>query len=240
MGFRVLAFTAAVANLAAVPAGSADDLRAAVRKLSESASYAWSVTTSNAGETSERYSVGPLEAKTEKGGMTWIRSRETPPVEVILKGPKMAVRLDDGWALEQDLASGSRVRGHANLSVVRSLKSHTRPAAQASSLLKHAKDLKEEQPGYFTASIDDAGVKELLHQSLRATHNPEISAQDGTLAFWTRDGMLTRYEMALRGTVTYPAPAASTWTADLKITVEITGVGSTLVEVPDEARKKLE
>jgi hypothetical protein len=241
MRSRVLALSAALAGLAAAPpAGGADELRAAVRKLSESGSYAWSVNTSNAGETSERYSVGPLEGKTEKGGLTWLRSRETPPVEVVLKGSKMAVRLDDGWALEQDLASGSRARGHANLTVLRSLKSHAKPAAQASSLLKHAKDLKEEQPGYFTSPIDDAGVKELLHQSLRTSHNPEISAQDGTLAFWIRDGVLIRYEVALRGTVTYPAPAASTWTADLRINVEISAVGATPLDIPDDARKKLE
>jgi len=244
MKVHVLVLSAAAALLAvsaeAAPPAGGDELRVAVRKLSESGSYAWNVTTSNAGETSERYSVGPLEAKTEKGGLTWIRSRETPPMEVVLKGPKMAVRLDDGWALEQDLASGTRVRGHANLSVLRSLKSHARPAAQASALLKHAKDLKEEQPGYFTSPIDDAGVKEFLHQSLRTTHNPEITAQDGTLAFWVRDGVLTRYEIALRGTVTYPAPAASTWTADLKISVEVSGVGTTTVDVPEEARKKLE
>jgi len=244
MTSRILVLSAAVligAPLAqAGPAAGGDDLRAAVRKLSESGSYAWSVTTSNTGEAAERYSVGPLEGKTEKGGLTWIRTRETPPAEIVQKGQKMAVRLDEGWALEQELASGPRLRPHANLSILRSLKSHSRPAAQAGSLLKHARDLKEEQPGYFTSPIDEAGVKELLHQSLRTTHNPEIQAQEGTIAFWIQGGVLTRYEITLRGTVTYPAPAASTWTADLRTTVEISGVGTTVIDVPDEARKKVE
>lgn len=217
-----------------------DDLKAAVQKLSQSGSYSWSVATLNEGETQERYSVGPLEGKTEKGGLTWIRTRETPPVEILLKGQKMAVRLDEGWALEQDLASGTRLRPHANLSVLRSLKSHSRPVAQAAALLKHAKDLKEETPGYFTSPLEDSGIKELLHQSIRSKGNAEIAPQAGSVTFSVRDGVVTRYEVSLKGTISYPPPAPSSWTADLRITVELSGVGTTTVDAPDDARKKLE
>jgi hypothetical protein len=230
----------ALAGIAeADPAGEAGDLQAAVRKLSEAANYSWTVTVSSAGETSERYAAGSHDGKTEKGGLTWIRTRETPPVEVVQKGQKMAVRLDDGWALEQDLGT-SRARGHANLSLIRSLKGHPRPAAQAASLLKHAKELNEGPPGYFTSSLGEESVKELLRQSLRTTHHPEIASQGGSLAFWIKDGVLTRYELALRGTVTYPAPAASTWSADLRTTVDVSAVGSTPLDVSEDARKKVE
>lgn len=240
-GCRVLALTAALAGSAAAdPAGSADDLKSAVRKLSEAASYTWSVESSAAGDTAEKYAAGPLDGKTEKGGFTWIRTRETPPIEIGLKAQKMVVRLDEGWALEQDLASGARLRPHANLTLVRSLKTHPRPAAQAALLLKHSKDLKEGVPGYFTATLEEAGVKELLRQSIRMGRNPEVTPKDGTVAFTTRDGVVVRYEYSLHGDVSYPAPAASTWTAELRSTVDIKEIGTTSVELPEEARKKLE
>jgi hypothetical protein len=233
-----LAVAAGVAQ--AAPAAGPDDLKAAIHKLTQGGNYSWTVATSNEGETAERYSVGPLDGKTDKEGLTWIRTRETPPIEIVLKGQKMAVRMDEGWALENELASGAKVRGHANLSLLKNLKTHNRPAAQAAALLKHAKDLKEGTPGYFVSPLDDAGIKEFLHQSLRTKGTPEIDPLGGSVAFWIRDGVLLRYELTLRGTVTYPAPAASSWTADLKTTVEVSGVGATTVDVPDEARKKLE
>lgn len=224
----------------AAPGGSPEDLKAAVHKMSQLENYTWTVSTSNEGETEERYSVGPLDGRTEKGGLTWIRTRQTTPIEIVYKGPKMAVRLDEGWATEQDLASGTRLRQHANLSVVRSLKTHPRPTVQATQLLKYMKDAKEGNPGYFVSDLDDAAVKDLLRQSLRTARNPDVASKGGVLAFWVQDGVVIKYEMQLRGTVTYPPPAASSWSADLRITVGLSSQGTTVLDVPEDVRKKVE
>jgi len=54
--------------------------------------------------------------------------------------------------------------------------------------------------------------------------------------FWLKEGALSKYEVKVKGTVSFNG---NEFDNDRTTTVEIKDVGSTKVEVPAEARKKL-
>ena len=56
------------------------------------------------------------------------------------------------------------------------------------------------------------------------------------MKFWIKDGLLTKYEFKVQGKVTI---GGNDRDVDRTSTVEIKDVGSTKVDVPDEAKKKL-
>ena len=56
------------------------------------------------------------------------------------------------------------------------------------------------------------------------------------MKFWLKEGVLSKYEVKVKGTVSFNG---NEFDNDRTTTVEIKDVGSTKVEVPSEARKKL-
>lgn len=231
-----------VASLAhAAPGDDKETLRAAIHRLSDLGNYSWSVALTRNEDTGERFAHGPCEAKTEKSGLTWIRTHDSPQIEVIQKGGKMAVHLDDGWATEQELGGQARSRAHPNLTLIRSLKGTPHPAAQAQDLFKHAKDLTSGPEGYYKSALGPDDAKDLLHHSLRTGgRTPKISDAAGSVAFWVNDGALVKYEVHLQGSVTFDSPGSSTWSANYTRTVTLSALGTTKVEAPQEALQKLD
>lgn len=58
----------------------------------------------------------------------------------------------------------------------------------------------------------------------------------GNAKFWVKDGVLSKYEFHVEGTVTFNGNDRE---MNRTTTVEIKDVGTTQVQVPDEAKKKL-
>lgn len=56
------------------------------------------------------------------------------------------------------------------------------------------------------------------------------------MKFWLKDGALAKYELHVKGTVN---GRNGEMERDVTTTVEVKNVGSTKVEVPEEAKKKL-
>jgi hypothetical protein len=239
----VLATFVAMASLAQADPrrDDKDAVKAAVHQLSQQANYSWTVFVSRDEETDERFAFGPCEGRAEKGGCTWIRTKDTTPIEAVFKGGKMAVRLEDGWASEKELGGQGRRRAQAGAAVIRSLKGYPHPPAQAEELFKHAMELKSVVAGYFTSPLGAEEAKDLLHRSLRTSGRaPKISDAAGTVAFWVKDGILVKYETHLQGTVTFDPSGSPTWSANSTRTVELYSIGTTKVDLPDDALKKLE
>lgn len=242
---RRLALLAAVLGMAgrsqAAPRDAKEDLKAAIHKLSQAECYSWIISSTNSGDTAEKYGFGSGEGRMERGGLTWLRTQESPPVEVVVKGGKTAVRLDDGWALEQELSKGGGSRRHPNLAAVRSLRGRSRPAAEAADLLKHVNDLRSDVQGYFVSDLSPENAKELLYKYLRTSgREAEVASPAGSLAFWVSEGILFKYEVRLRGMVTFSAPRPSTWNADQVMTVSLSEIGTSKVDVPGDVRKMVE
>jgi hypothetical protein len=92
------------------------------------------------------------------------------------------------------------------------------------------------EPGLVSGKLTQSGADLLLVPPGLMQPSPENSA--GTFRLWIADGTVTKYELKLtadKGPGNTPAKGSFAET----VTVEITDVGKTVVEVPDAAKTKL-
>ena len=64
-----------------------------------------------------------------------------------------------------------------------------------------------------------------------------VTNPKGTVKFWIKDGLLLKYEYHVQGAVSFNGKDQN---VDQTTTVVIKDVGTTKVEVPDEAKKIIE
>ena len=115
------------------------------------------------------------------------------------------------------------------------LQDYKAPAAQAVELAEQAKDLKAEGE-VCTGALAEDGVKALMTFRRGGGTGPEISDAKGTVKFWVKDGVLTKYEYHVQGKMTFNEREMD---VDRTTTVEIKDIGKAKIEVPEEAKKKL-
>lgn len=213
-----------------------DDVANAARKLGEKANYSWTttVTVPEGGG----WRPGPTEAKTEKDGVTHLSMIfGDNTTQAVLKGDKGAVTFrEGGW---QSLAELENSEGGGRFRA-RMLKDLKAPAAQAAEIVADTKELKKDGDAY-SGELTEAGAKALLTyigDFLRrgGDEGPTASDAKGSVKFWIKDDLLSKYEFKVTGKVTFNDNVRD---VDRTTTVEIKNVGSTKVEVPEDAKKKL-
>jgi hypothetical protein len=69
------------------------------------------------------------------------------------------------------------------------------------------------------------------------TDGPTISNAKGSVTFWVTDGKLVKYQFHVSGTVSFNGNDRD---VDRTTTIAITDVGTTKIDVPDDAKKKME
>ncbi len=206
----------------------AAEVKAAANKLAEKPSYGWTSTPKYQPEF-PGLSLSPTEGKTEKDGYTFVVfSYNDNEVEMAFKGGKGAIKLQDEWNSESDL-EGDREW------IAQRLKKYKAAAGEAEELLGNASNLKKGDDGVVTGNLKEDAIKEILS---RLNRRAASAAKDlkGTVKFWSKDGLLTKYEFNVQANVTVRDEEMS---VNLTTTVEIKDVGKTKVSVPDEAKKKL-
>jgi len=231
----------AVANDGVAKADAKGDVKAAAKKLGES-SYSWTSTPKSeaaAGGQQRGFQQGPTEGKTEKDGFTCVTTKVGEnTVEAALKGAKVAVKTGDGWKGASDLPQGADARRDPAANIARGLAQFKAPAAQAESLVDKVRDLKDEGEGAFSGELTEEGVKELLSFGRRPGGNaPTVADPKGSAKFWVKEGQLAKYEYKVQGKMTFGQREID---INRTTTVEIKDVGTTKVEVPEDAKKKLE
>jgi hypothetical protein len=150
--------------------------------------------------------------------------------EFVIKGDKAALETQDGWQSLSDLEGGEG-RGRFFGMMVRNFKA---PAVQAADLVKDVKELKKEGDAYV-GDLTEEGAKNLL-RFRRGGDGPEISGAKGSAKFWVKDGLLSKYEFSVKGTISFNNNDRD---VDRKTIVEIKDVGTTKVTIPEAAKKKL-
>jgi hypothetical protein len=223
--FGIIALTAA--SLVAAESSPKDDVSNAAKALGEKASYSWKTTVAVPAES--RFHPGPTEGKTEKDGATRVKMTfGDNTTEFVLQGGKSAVHTEDGgWQSLSELDDQGPGRFLGGM-----IRNFRAPAAQASELAAQAKELKKDGDVY-SADLTDEGAKALLQ--FRGG-NATVSDAKGSVKFWVKDGILTKYEFKVAGKVSFNGNDRD---VDRTTAVEIKDVGATKVEVPDEAKKKL-
>ena len=230
-------------TLIAAQTSPKDDVKAAAKNLADKANYSWKSTVEQpagggGGGGAGRGRQGPTDGKTEKDGFTVLTmTRGENKTEAVLKSGKGAIKGPDGWIGlgEAFAAAQGGDRGNAAGFVARTLTTFKNPAAQAEDLAAKTKDLKKNDDAYV-GELNEEGLKSLLNFGRPGGNAPAPQDAKGNVKIWIKDGMITKYEFRVQATVTFN-------NNDIKIdrttTVEIKDVGSTKVEVPDEAKGKM-
>lgn len=232
MFLRKLLTVAAICALAGnvLAAEAKEEIVKAAKALAEK-SYSWKTTTVVPEGT--RFAPGPQEGKADKDGTAYVASTfGDNKTEAYIKGEKFAFTNRDGeWQNAADLENaegGARFRG-------RMYRNFKAPAAQAQELAAAVKELKKEGDA-FSGELTEEGAKNLMAFGGRGGQGPEISGAKGSAKFWLKDGALSKYQYTVKGSMNFNN---NDFEIDRVTTVEIKDVGTTKLEVPEAAKKKL-
>jgi len=218
--------------LFAADSSSKDDVTNAAKKLGDSANYTWR-TTVVVPEDSQ-FKPGPTDGKTEKGGLTYVKlSFGDNTAEFVKKGESAALTSPDGGWQSLTNMDSSEGPGRFMLGMVRNFKT---PDAQAAGIAATTKELKKDGDVYSSDLTEDGAKALLTFGGRRGGNGPTITNPSGSAKFWVKDGVLTKYEFKVKGTVSFNGNDID---VDRDTTVEIKDVGTTKMDAPDEAKKLL-
>jgi hypothetical protein len=229
--FGLSAFVAG--SLLAAESTPQDAITTAAKKLGQTANYAWKAVVVVPEDAP--FKPGPTEGKTEKDGFTcFTMNMFDNKIQVLAKGDARAVTDQEGnW---QSLADIDKQEGPGRFMgmIARNLKT---PSKEATDLAGFAKDLKREGDLY-SSDLTEEGAKTL--QTFRprgGDGGPSVTDAKGSVKFWLKEGALFKYEFKLKGLIKF---GDNEFPNERTTTVEIKDVGTTKLEVPAEAKKKLE
>lgn len=224
--------------LLAADSSPKDDLTAAAKKLADAGSYSWKVT-ADFGPNSQ-FTPGPTEGKTEKNGLTWLSATFNDNTSVgLLKGTNVVIKTDDGWQTAAEATSGGGGGGfNPGTFMARRLQNLKAPAAEVEDLVAKAKEIKKDGDTY-SGELTEDGAKSLLSFGFgrRGGQQPPAATDaKGSVKFWLKDGALVKYESKVSGKREFNG---ETRDIERTTTTEIKDVGTTKIEAPEEAKKKL-
>ena len=246
-----IGIVAMAASASAAPARDAkEDVKAAVKKLGDAGNYTWTATTKNNAENAPaapaRFAPGPVEGRTDKDGTIWVSMKMGENgLEAVLKGDKFAMKSVDGWKGSADLqAPAAGQRPDPMMFAARSLRNIKSPVAGLSESIDKLGELKSEGDGLYTGEYTPEGAKDAIAPprppGAPAGGNfqpPAVADAKGSIKIWIKDGLLSKMESTLTGKMTIRDQERP---INRTTTIEIKDVGSTKIEIPDEAKKKLE
>jgi hypothetical protein len=91
--------------------------------------------------------------------------------------------------------------------------------------------------GVISGDLTEEGAKSLLTFGGRGGGGgPEISGAKGSVKFWVKDGVLTKMETKVQGRMSFNGNDRD---IDRTTTTEFKDIGTTTVNVPEDAKKKL-
>jgi hypothetical protein len=226
-----LALLAAGAALAADPAPT-NQVADAIAKLQAATNYSWTSTLKIA---NSDFNIGPVKGQADKEGFAKMsQDFNDNTTEIVLKADKVAFKGDNGWEL---IGEGADMRSFFAAGMAR----NGAAAHEAEIVLKSVKEVKALDGGALGGDFTSEGATDLM------TFGPRHPAGDngfpppknakGSVKFWLKDGVLAKYETHLHGTVTFGDNENE---MDQTRTVEIQDIGTTKMDIPADAKKKLE
>jgi hypothetical protein len=216
-------------------AADKDDVKSAAQKLGGADNYSWTTTM-----VSPQFTPGPSHGKTQKDGLVWQDfTVQDNTVESFAKDGKGAIKTEDGW---QSLDDAAKDDGGGGFNFKRFLAMRMRtfkaPATQAEEIVDKTKDLTKIGDTY-QGDLTEDGAKSLMTFGRRGGQGqpPDISKAKGTVKFWVKDGVITKYQTKVSGTM--KNRDGDDMDVDRTTTVEIKDIGATKITIPEEAQKKM-
>ena len=227
----LLLLTLVTGSLLAADSDPRNDVTTAARKLAQQGNYSWKSTIEFGNFN------GGTEGKIDKGLIGLSMAFGENKTEAFLKGGQGAVKpQDEDWQSLSELAAAAGTEPGPKMFLVRRLQSFKAPAEEATDLASKTKELKKDGDIY-SGELTEAGAKELLSVGFRRGSNAaEPKNAKGTVKFWLKDGSLSKYQLNLQGTVNFNGEDRD---IDRTTTYQIKDLGTTKVEIPEAAKKKL-
>ncbi|MFM1944187.1 MAG: hypothetical protein RI897_3169 [Verrucomicrobiota bacterium] len=212
-------------------AGPKEDVAAAIKKLEAAGSYTWKMTWENS-----QFNAGPSTGKINKEGTALMsRSFGDRTILSVHQGEKAASETQDGW---KSLAELEADQGPGRWTAMM-LRNFTPAAKEAADLLAETPELNL-QNDLIIGKLTETGAKQMLSFRRRGTtpqDGPEIRNASGSVKFWIENDSLKKYSYSVKGTMSFNGNDRD---MDRTILVEISDVGTTQVEIPAEAKPKLQ
>ncbi|HEX5221880.1 MAG TPA: hypothetical protein VFZ59_20110 [Verrucomicrobiae bacterium] len=200
-----------------------DEVLAAAKKLGDKPNYAWKTITVVPEDA--QFKPGPSEGKTSKDGITYVTwSFGDNTTRIYLKGDKAVADPNGDWQTLADL-EGDEGPGRFLGFIIRNFKA---PVAQAEELASAAKELKKEGDAIASEMTEEGAKKQFRWGNVT---NPK-----GSVKFWLKEGQLAKLQFKLTGKIDFNGNEID---VDRDTTIEIKDVGTTKVEIPEAAMKKL-
>lgn len=240
---RTLVCTFAVLAVSAVGARGDDkaDLAAAVNKLADAPSYAWTTTTNS------QFVRGPSDGKTEKGGYTSVTlAAQDVSYPAIMQGDKAVIKTESGWQTPAEITAGGEGGFNPMAFVAGSLIGFKAPAEQLKGWADKLENVKKEGDVYTATLSTDAAREVLTFRGGRGGRGggaggaaPQMTVNNpkGALKIWVANGAVSKMELHSTGSISV---GGNDRDVDRTTTTEIKEVGTAKVTVPDDARKKLD
>lgn len=182
-------------------------------------------------------SQAPMDGEASPSGLIHLVAKAGDnSIDAYLKGGKGLVKTPEGWKTLDQLQQSSQdgPRSPANL-IATVLRNYKAPARLAEDLAGKATDLKE-NAGAITGDLPVGTVKEIMTFGASGNGGPEVSNPSGTVAFWVKNGQLSKMEVHVTGKVTF---SGVDYEVDRTTIYEITNVGKVEIKVPEEIKDKL-
>lgn len=210
---------------------SKDDVVNAAKKLADTGNYSWTTTIER-----ENFQVGPTQGKIQKDGLAYVvlGGRDDNTFPVVVKEGKGAIKTEDGWESLDDAAKDEG-GGFTRFMAMR-MRNFKAPTDEAISIAGDTKSLTKSDD-VISGDLTEDGVKHLVSFGRRRNGNPpEIKDAKGSVKFWVKDGVLSKFQYKVSGSREFNGEDRP---IDATFTTEIKDVGTTKVTVPDEARSKM-
>jgi hypothetical protein len=226
---RIVLIAGLLAGFVAYAAEPKEDVIAAAKKLGDAANYSWKSIVKVPEDS--QFKPGPTDGKADKDGTALLTTEfNNNVIETVIKGDKGATTNQDGeWQSVAELEADQGF-GRFRAAMIRNFKA---PAAQAADLANAAKELKKDGD-VISGDLTPEGAKQFLRFGRGG--NASVSNASGSVKFWVKDGMLTKYEFHVKGSVSFNGNDRE---IDRTTTTEISKVGETKLVVPEAAKKKL-
>jgi len=207
-----------------------DDIIAPAQKLAQQGNYSWKSSIEFGNFT------GGTEGKIDKDLVALSTVFGENKTEAFLKGGKGAVKpQDEEWQSLTELAAAAGNEPGPKMFLVRRLQTFKVPAEEVKDLAEKTKELKKEGDTY-SGDLTESGAKELLSFGRRGGNAMEPKNAKGSVKFWLKDGSISKYQLNLQGTMNFNGEDRD---IDRTTTYQMKDVGTTKVEVPEAAKKKL-
>jgi len=224
------AFVFITGSVLAADSNLKDDIIAAAQKLAQQGNYSWKSSIEFGNFT------GGTEGKIDKDLVALSTVFGENKTEAFLKGGKGAVKpQDEEWQSLTELAAAAGNEPGPKMFLVRRLQTFKVPAEEVKDLAEKTKELKKEGDTY-SGDLTESGAKELLSFGRRGGNAMEPKNAKGSVKFWLKDGSISKYQLNLQGTMNFNGEDRD---IDRTTTYQMKDVGTTKVEVPEAAKKKL-